>query len=92
MQFNLKAWLNGIPFLQWEGWLELDCEYWWLSVGLTYNSVSITPFVRDTVTSTKFVEVSDHPAVNFMVGCTLLILCKNDFDLFSSYSHKKNMS
>ena len=27
-----------------------------------------------------------------MVGCTLLILSKNDFDLLSPCSHKKNMS
>ena len=44
MRFNLKAWLYGIPFLQWKGWHELDCKYWWLSVGLTYKSVSMITY------------------------------------------------
>ena len=68
MRFNLKAWLYSIPFLQWKGCRELDCKYWWLSVGLTYQSVSITPSTRDTVTSKKTVEVFDHSAVNLMIG------------------------
>ena len=44
------------------------------------------------MTSKKLIEVFDHLAVNFMVGCTLLILSINDFNLFSPCSHKKNMS
>ena len=92
MRFNLKAWLNGIPFLRRKEWHEVDCKYCWLSVGLTYKSVSITPSVRDAVTSKKLIKVFDHSAVNFMVGCTSLILLVNDFSLFSPCSHKKNMS
>ena len=34
-RFNLKAGVYGIRFLQWKGWHELDCEYWWLSIHLT---------------------------------------------------------
>ena len=68
MRFNLKAWLYSIHFLQWKGCRELDCKYWWLSVGLTYQSVSITPSTRDTVTSKKTIEVFDHSAVNLMIG------------------------
>ena len=83
MRFNLKTWLYGIPFLQWKGWHELDCKYWWLSVNLTYKSVSITSSIRDTVTSKKLIEVFDHSAVNFMVLCTLLILSIN----YLIYSH-----
>ena len=37
-------------------------------------------------------EVFDHSAVNFMIGCALLILSINDFNLFSPCFHKKNMS
>ena len=59
---------------------------------LTYKSVSITPSIRDTVTSKKLIEVFDHSAVNFMVGCTLLILSINDFNAFLPSSHQKNMS
>ena len=81
MQFNFKAWLYGIPFLQWKGCHKLDCKYWFLSAGLTYKSVSINSSVRDTVTSKKLIEISDHSAVNFMVRCTLLILTINDFNL-----------
>ena len=44
------------------------------------------------MTSKKLIEVFDHSVVNFMVGCTLLILSINDFNLFSPYSHQKNMS
>ena len=44
------------------------------------------------MTSKKLIEIFDHSAVNFMVGCALLILSINDFDLFSPYSHQKNMS
>ena len=47
MRFNLNDWLYGILFLQWKGWHKLDCKYWWLSVGLTYKSISITPSTRD---------------------------------------------
>ena len=88
---NLKACLYVIPFLQWKGWHELDCKYWRLSVSLTNKSVSITPSTRDTVTSKKLIEVFDFSAVNLMLGCTLLILSINDFNLFSPCSHKKNM-
>ena len=63
-----------------------------MSVGLTDKSVSITPSMRDTVTSKKLIEVFNHSVLNFMVGCTLLILSINDFNLFSPCSHKKNMS
>ena len=63
-----------------------------MTVGLTNKSVSITPSIRDTVTSKKLIEVFDHSAVNFMVGCALLILSINDFNLFSPCSHKKNKS
>ena len=89
---NLKACLYGIPFLQWKGWHELGCKYWRLSVSLTYKSVSITPSTRDTVTSKNLIEVFDFSAVNLMLGCTLLILSINDFNLFSPCSHKKNIS
>ena len=92
MWLNLKAWPYGIPFLQWKGWHELDCKYWWLSVGLTYKSVYIPPSTRDTVTSKKLIEVFDHSAVSLMVGCTSLILARNNFNLFSPCSHKKNVS
>ena len=69
-----KAWLFGIPFLKWKGWHKLDCKYWWLFAGLTYQSVSITDSARDTVTSKKLMEVFDDSTVNLMVGGTLLIL------------------
>ena len=59
---------------------------------LNYKSVSITPSTRDTVTFKKLIEVFDLSAVNLMVGCTLLILSTNGFNLFSPCSHKKNMS
>ena len=62
---------------------QLDCKYWWLSVGLTYKSVSVNSSIRDTVTSKKLIEVCDHLAVNFMEGCTLLILSIKNFNLFS---------
>ena len=88
---NLKTCLYGIPFLQWKGWHELDCKYWRLSVSLTYKSVAITPSIRDTLTSKKLIEVFDFSAVNLMLGCTLLILSINDFNLFSPCSHKKNI-
>ena len=42
--------------------------------------------------SKKLMEVFDHSAINFMVGCTILILSINDFNLFSPCSYKKNMS
>ena len=42
--------------------------------------------------SKKLIEVFHHSAVKFMVGCTLLILSINDFNLFSPCSHRKNMS
>ena len=82
MRFNLKAWLYGIPSLQWKRWHELYCKYWWLPVGLTFKSASSTPSIRDTVTSNKLIEHFDHSAVNLMVACTLLILLINDFNLF----------
>ena len=44
------------------------------------------------MTSKKLIEVYDHSAVNLTVGCTLLILSRNDFNLFSPCSHEKNMS
>ena len=44
------------------------------------------------MTSKKLIEVFDHSTVNFMVGCTLLILSTNDIHLFSPCSHKQNMS
>ena len=53
-----------------------------MSVGLTYKSVSITPSTTDTVKPKKLGEVFDHSAVNLMVGCTTLILSRNDFNLF----------
>ena len=80
------------PFLQWKGSHELDCKYWLLYVGLKNNSVSIIPSVRDTVSSKILIEAFDHFALTFMVGCTLLIFAVNDFDLFSTCSHNKNMS
>ena len=40
------------------------------------------------MTSKKLTEVLDHSAVNFMVGCTLLILSIKNFN---SFSHKKIM-
>ena len=63
-----------------------------MSVGLTYKSVSITPSTTDTVKSKKLGEIFDHSPVNLMVACTSLILSRNDFNLFSPCSHKKNMS
>ena len=41
------------------------------------------------MTSKKLIEVFDHLAVNFMVGCTLLILSIKNVNLFL---HKRNMS
>ena len=41
------------------------------------------------MTSKKLIEVCDHLAVNFMEGCTLLILSIKNFNLFS---HEKIMS
>ena len=92
MRFNLKAWLYGKTFLQWNRWHELDCKYWWLSVGFTGKSVCIIHSVRDTVTSKKLTKIFDHSALKFMVGWTLLILSMNDFNLFAPCSCKKNMS
>ena len=63
-----------------------------MSVTLTYKSVSITLSIRNTVTSKKLIEVFDHSAVSLMVGCTLLILSVNDFNLFSPCFHMKNIS
>ena len=63
-----------------------------MSVALTYKSVSITLSIRNTVTSKKLIEVFDHSAVSLMVGCTLLILSVNEFNLFSPCFHKKNIS
>ena len=51
------------------------------------KSVSVNSSLRDAVTSKKLIEVFDHFAVNFMVGCTLLILTIKNFNLFP---HKKN--
>ena len=51
--------------------------------------VSITPSIRDTVSFKKFIEVFDHSAVKFMVGCNLLILLINDLNLLSLFHIKK---
>ena len=80
------------PFYNGTGWHKLHCKYWWLPVGLTCKSVSVTPFIRDTVKSKKLIKILDHPAANFTVRLTLLILSINDFKIFSPYSHQKNMS
>ena len=57
----------------------------------SYKSVSIASSIRDAVASKKLIEVFDHSAGNSKVGCALLIFSINDFNLFSSCSHKKNM-
>ena len=67
--FRRRAWLYGIPFLQWYGWHEEEWRYWWLSVALTYKSVVIFPSVNETETSKKLIDVWDHSAVNFIVRC-----------------------
>ena len=68
---------------------QLDCKYLGLSVGFKYKSVSVNSSIRDTMTSKKLIEVFDYSALNFMVGCTSLILLVKTFNLFS---HKKIIS
>ena len=60
--------------------------------GLTYRSVSIIHSVIDTVTSRKFIDVFDQSAVNFIVGCILLMLPIKVFSFSSPCSQRKNIS
>ena len=57
------------------------------------NQFLFTSFkIRDAVISKKLIELFVHSTVNMMVGCTLLILSINDFNLPLPCFHRKNLS
>ena len=85
-----RAWLYGIPLLQWYGWHE-EFGFWWLSVGYTYKSVIMFPPISETVTSKTLSDVWDYSVVNSIVEC-VSFKCYINSPSLSSCSQQKKMS
>ena len=54
----LTAWLEGIPFLQWYDWRDVEWRHWWVLVGLICNSASSCLFLSLTLASKNFIFLS----------------------------------
>ena len=87
-----RAWLYGIPLLQWYGWHEEEFGFWWLSVGYTYKSVIMFSPISETVTSKTLSDVSDYSVMNSIVEWVSFKCYINSSSLSSPCSQRKKMS
>ena len=71
--FNLTAWLNGMPFLLWQGQQRVGSKNSSVSLDSTNKSVDKTLFWSVTSTSIKFIFCFDQSAVNFTIRWNELI-------------------